>query len=412
MLLAAVFLLAGIAKLRDLPGFRTTLRDFGVPGKLADILGLPLPIAEICVGAALLFLAAAWWGAVGALAFLLSFCIAISLNLARGRRPDCRCFGQLHSAPIGSGILIRNGLLAAAAGLFVWQGRSNPGSGILAVLPRLTLAQTGALLVGGMVVGALAVEGWLVFHLARQNGRLLDRLDSLETRLDALETTPQPVGSEFPAVLASPRNTPAPNPTANPPASGKTSSRRPCCGGGRKPVSVSVPMQALPIGTTAPAFRLPNLTGDLVTLDALCTLGSPVLLLFSSPHCDECETLLPDLAQWQQEYQDRLTLVVISQGTPEENRARHAGCALENILLQRDFEIADAYHVHATPGALLIAPEGAIESSPALGAETIRAFVTWLADHEGLMELRSAFAVTAEHSANNHTLSPAMKARE
>jgi uncharacterized membrane protein YphA (DoxX/SURF4 family) len=115
MLLSAVFLVAGIAKLADLAGSRQALRDFGVPAALADLLGVLLPLAELAVAVALLLPITAWWGAVGALALLLMFVIGIGFNLARGRQPDCHCFGQLHSAPAGWPTLIRNLVLAAVA---------------------------------------------------------------------------------------------------------------------------------------------------------------------------------------------------------------------------------------------------------------------------------------------------------
>src|SRR5205807_6073500 len=92
LLLAAVFLVSGQAKLADLAGSRQALRDFGVPAALADPFGLLLPLAELAVAVALLLPAMAWWGALGALALLLLFVVGIGSNLARGRHPDCHCF--------------------------------------------------------------------------------------------------------------------------------------------------------------------------------------------------------------------------------------------------------------------------------------------------------------------------------
>src|SRR3954470_21076591 len=126
LLLCAVFLVAGLAKLADLAGSRQAMRDFGVPNKLADFFGLLLPLAEIAVAVALVLPLTAWWGAVGALALLLIFVAGIGYNLAQGRTPDCHCFGQLHSAPAGWTTLTRNLVLAGVAGLVVGFGRSMP----------------------------------------------------------------------------------------------------------------------------------------------------------------------------------------------------------------------------------------------------------------------------------------------
>ena len=67
--------------------------------------------------------------AAGTLALLPSFIVAIGVSMARGRRPDCHCFGQLHSAPIGWPALARNALLSAMAGLVILKAqRTRPPS--------------------------------------------------------------------------------------------------------------------------------------------------------------------------------------------------------------------------------------------------------------------------------------------
>ena len=52
LLLAAVFVVAGVAKLADPKGSRQAIIDFGVPAGLASPLGILLPLAElVCAGA-------------------------------------------------------------------------------------------------------------------------------------------------------------------------------------------------------------------------------------------------------------------------------------------------------------------------------------------------------------------------
>ena len=101
VVLALVFFVAGAAKLADRAGSRQALIDFGVPARLATPLGRLLPLTELAVTVALIPAATAWWGALSALVVLLVFVAGIALNLARGKKPECRCFGQLHSAPAG-----------------------------------------------------------------------------------------------------------------------------------------------------------------------------------------------------------------------------------------------------------------------------------------------------------------------
>jgi len=123
VLLAAVFFLAAVAKLADRKGARRAALEFGVPAAVATPFAFLLPLAELAVAGALLPGASARWGALGALALLLVFVAAIALNLARGRKPDCRCFGQLSSSPVGWTTLVRNGVLAGAAAFIVSQGQ-------------------------------------------------------------------------------------------------------------------------------------------------------------------------------------------------------------------------------------------------------------------------------------------------
>src|SRR5947207_14996389 len=160
LLLCVVFLIAGLAKLADLAGSRQALRDFGVPAALADPFGLLLPLAELAVAVALLLPATAWWGAMGALALLLLFVGGIGYNLARGRHPDCHCFGQLHSAPAGWPTLIRNLVLATIAGLVVVFGRNSPGLGLFDWLAALPLIQRLEVVHGLEVIALLLGEGW------------------------------------------------------------------------------------------------------------------------------------------------------------------------------------------------------------------------------------------------------------
>src|SRR5438045_8967879 len=168
LLLCVVFLIAGLAKLADLARSRQALRDFGVPAALADPFGLLLPLAELAVAVALLLPAMAWWGALGALALLLPLVGGIGYNLARGRHPDCHCFGQLHLAPAGWPTLIRNLVLAAVAGIVVIFGWSSPEPSVFDWLAPLPLSQRVEVLVGLMVLVLLLAGGWVLVCVLSQ----------------------------------------------------------------------------------------------------------------------------------------------------------------------------------------------------------------------------------------------------
>src|SRR5215208_3574986 len=180
LLLASVFVVAGVAKLVDRAGSRRAAKDFGVPTALAPALGILLSLAELAVAVALILASSAWWGAVGALVLLLLFVVGIAANLARGRKPECRCFGQLHSEPAGWKTLVRNGVLAAVAGFVVWRGYGGAGPSAVGWLAGLSTAQLLGLSVGVVLLGMVAAQWWFLLALLRQNGRLAMRVEALE----------------------------------------------------------------------------------------------------------------------------------------------------------------------------------------------------------------------------------------
>ena len=167
VLLIAVFSVAGITKLADRAGSKQGLVDFGVPASLAVPLGVLLPLAELAVAVALIPASTAWWGAVGALVLLLLFVGGISANLARGRKPECHCFGQLHSEPAGWKTLVRNGVLAAVAGFVVWWGYGGAGPSAVGWLGDLSAARIAVLIVGLAVLGLVAAQWLFLLHLLR-----------------------------------------------------------------------------------------------------------------------------------------------------------------------------------------------------------------------------------------------------
>ena len=116
ILLAIVMAGSGIGKLQDLDDSRQMVLDFGLPYPLARPVGTFLPGLELAIAVGLVVTPASAWAAWAALGLLGAFSLAVGLNMAAGRRPDCRCFGPLHVASIGWRTLTRNVLLMAIAG--------------------------------------------------------------------------------------------------------------------------------------------------------------------------------------------------------------------------------------------------------------------------------------------------------
>jgi thiol-disulfide isomerase/thioredoxin len=291
VLLAAVFAVAAFSKLADRAGTRSAVVEFGAPRLLAGPIGLLLPIVELAVAGLLLPDATASAGALGAIGLLVLFSAAIAVSLARGRTPDCHCFGQLHSSPAGGMTLARNAALAALAG-FVLVG-------------TLTFAIVAA---GAALVAAVALA---FLELLRSYGRVLVRVERVERALVDAGIDLDVDGLELVQVA---------------------------------------PEVGLAPGTPAPA-----------ALDDQLARGLPLLLVFTSPGCGPCEALLPRVAEWERDHADRLTVAV-----------------------RNDDDLHDAFEVQGTPSAVLVAPDGTIDSWVASGGDVIEALVDRVVDAPGL----------------------------
>lgn len=317
LLLAVVFALAGIGKITDRAGSRKALVDFGLPTILVAPAAVLLPLFELACALALLPSVSAWWGAVGVFAMLAVFTLAIAVNLALGRTPECHCFGQLHTERIGWNTVLRNFALAAISAFVLWQEAKHPDVSFVSAFESLNGFERGFLLLGAFA----AFQLWFSFHLLRQNGRLLLRIEALEGK-----------------------QVPSPEP----------------------------PPPGLPVNTPAPEFSLKALEGGVITLGDLAADGRSVLLAFVEPGCSHCDALLPELAQWQEEHHERVSIAVISRGKAEANRKKNGQLELRNFLLQRDRETAESYKVTVTPSAVLIT-DSHIASPVAEGIDGIRA---------------------------------------
>lgn len=318
IVLAVVFAVAGAAKLADRRGSRRAAAEFGVPARFVGLVAIGLPLAELAVASALLPARSAVWAAIGALVLLAAFCAAISINLARGRAPDCHCFGQLHSEPAGWRTLARNAALAAAATFVLIGGWSDPGLDGVAWIGRLDTP-------GALAAVALASAVALAVAAALTVGRLRMRIDALETRV-ANQVRDEPVFG-------------------------------------------------LPVGVSAPEFALRDVDGEEMTLTELRSLGKAVLLLFTDPGCGPCQALITDIVRWQEEHDDLFTAVMISGGSALDSRAKAEEHGLEFVLCDEQRMVYRAYEGAGTPSAVLIHMNSTIASPLAVGPTAVTTLV-------------------------------------
>lgn len=327
--LALVLGTAGLAKLADRAGSRQAMVGFGVPESVAGVLGMTLPALELILAVALIPAATAHVAGLAAGLLFLVFLGGVSYQLARGRRPDCHCFGQLHSKPIGPATLVRNGVLLSLAAVVAL----GPAPTWATAAARMTdLLSFQAFASGGIVLLLTLVlaGGWLVLNLARQQGRLLLRLDDLEARLSGSANRPE--------------------------------------------VAAGVD-RGLAVGVPAPRFELASLEGPNVSLDQLRAGGKPVLLVSIDPGCSPCTALIPELALWQRVHAEALTVAVLTRGSADANRRKLGAHQLSEVLLQQGQEVTEQYHAVATPSAVLVDPQGRIAAPLAAGPAEIRRLV-------------------------------------
>jgi peroxiredoxin len=344
LILAAVFAVSGISKLFDLSGSQAAMRSFGVPERFTRAGGIALPIAELVIAVLLIPTATARWGALLALILLAVFIAGISYSLSRGRKFDCHCFGQLTTSEIGPPTLIRNAVLAVLAAFVVISGfaNNNPGPGLTDVFRGLSAFEWVMLVIGVILLAALAGVSWLLVHLLGQNGRLLVRLDRIEAALEDADI-------EIPAADEDDED------------------------------DVDEE-EGLAFGAPAPAFSLSGLYGETMTLDALRAAEKPVLLIFTDPGCGPCNAMMGDVGKWQRDLSEKLTIAVVTRGSLEDNRNKAKQNNLTHVLMQQDNEVADAYETFGTPTAVLVRPDGTIGSAPAGGAQRIRTLVKQAAE--------------------------------
>jgi len=335
LVLATVFGAAGAAKVSGREGIRVTAAAFGVPAGLTGPVTLALPAAELLIAAALIPASSAALAGWAALALLAVFSASVAITLARGKRPDCYCFGQFTTAPIGWRTLARNVALAAVAA-FVAVGGWPDGGASLGGLGTSRVATVAA--VTALALAVIVDTALVVLLLGLRGGGPRGRDQAAGPAPGPAPATASPV-----AVAALPAGT-----------------------------------TALPAGAAAPEFEVAGADGTLMTLTGLRSAGRPVLLIFTDPDCGTCRSLLPDVAAWQAGYRERFTAALISRRPVLTSAGAAAHPRLTHVGVQRDREVAVAYAYAGTPSAVVVSADGRIASRVAAGPDGVRALAASL----------------------------------
>src|SRR5918995_2497533 len=433
LVLAAVFTIAGVAKLADLKGSRQAIIDFGVPSAIAAPLGLLLPLAELTVAATLLPASTAWWGALGALALLSVFVVGITYNLARGLvlfllagqwwfvvhllRQNGRLLVRLEAV---EATLAEGGRVVAPSvnGTPVDQAEGLP---VGSVAPEFGLSglhgetlTLEALRSSGKPMMALftdpgcgpcnamlpEVGRWQQEHANKLTLALISRGEVEENKIKAQEhgltnvlvqkdwevSESYEVRGTPSAVLISPDGK-----IASPVAGGEEGIRSLLSyavgQGAQLPMQPHQPQtQGQPCpncgkvhaaAPTVPAAReigepAPEVKlADLegTTVELKDFKGQETLVLFWNPGCGFCQQMLPEIKQWEENRPEGAPKLLFVSAGTEE--ANRDMKLSSKVVLDQQFAAGRAFGASGTPSAVLVDAEGKIASEVAVGAPAV-----------------------------------------
>jgi peroxiredoxin len=323
--LSLTFGLSAAAKWLERADLPSALVQIGVRERWSAPIAKLLAPIELVLAVGLLLRTTAWAASIAATVLLVAFTAVVVTNLARGRHPDCHCFGALSRGAIGWRTLLRNAFLACMAVWLVAKHSSAPVTRLLesSVSPGIRSFLVALLFLAGIL---LTAQGWVLWHLLRKYGEVLLRLRSLESG--------KPDQSY--------RRTSAP-------------------GHGRQ----------LTVGSSAPNFVLPSVNGRNLTLADLTSAGKPTLLVFADADCPPCRALLPRLSQWQHDYSETITIAIISNTTSGGFATEVSDYGLTNVAIEDNRSVADAFDARVTPSAVVVGPDRRVWSGLAQGEPQI-----------------------------------------
>lgn len=334
LLLLVVFLVAGIGKLLDREGSEKALRDFEIPEPLVKPFAASLPWLEIAVAAGILFTPVSWYSAIGAAVLLLGFTAGMLWQMKKGNAPDCHCFGQIHSEPVSLKSIGRNAVLLALAIVLVAVGPGFQGTDVVGSGPFVSGENSMQLMLGLAIVGLLVAMVFILKKISDQQVQIMRRIEILDL-----------VANE-----------------------GKEVTRE----------EAQQPQAGLPIGSPLPAFTVEDGDGNRVDSSEILDEGTPALLMFVSPTCHPCESLIPDMDSWNSEIGDAMDVILISTGDWNENVEKFGDLRSGMLYIQEERSVSELLGAQWTPTAIFIDSKGAIASRNAVGDSAIRELVAGL----------------------------------
>lgn len=330
LLLSGVLAFSGVMKLIDAGNGVEAVTGLGVPAKVARPVATVLPYVELALAALLVVLADRALLIVTVLATLLflAFTVAVLVQLARGQRPPCHCFGALSAEPIGWSTGVRNVLLTglAVAAVFTSAGFD----GVIASLFDLNEISLAIVVVAVVVVAALTALWSTVQRLRGEIGTL--RTNLIEVR--------------------------------------------------------GLAMSGSGDGVAIPSVLIHDVEGRDVHLEEASSRRAQ-LLVFVSPNCVACHELVPLFPPTREQLGGEVDLKLISLSSAAA-ALEEFGDQAEHIWIDEQGKAKDALGIIGTPGAVLLGVNGMIAAGPAHGAPEIAALIQTVAQAIGVNMMAGA----------------------
>jgi methylamine dehydrogenase accessory protein MauD len=128
------------------------------------------------------------------------------------------------------------------------------------------------------------------------------------------------------------------------------------------PVGALMLNRGLAVGEQAPAIDVVDLHGANLRLGAPRTDGKSVLLLFVSPTCPVCKSLLPIVKSSGRDERDWLDIILASDGNTDEHRDYVRANGLGGIPYVLSAPLGMAYQVSRLPFAALLDEAGVLRA--------------------------------------------------
>jgi hypothetical protein len=315
--LGGVFVVAGLMKRGRTAALAKTMRDFGLPAATSGPAAALLPWAEIALGVMALVNLYGVLASAVLLCLLGAFTVAIAINLVRGRRPACNCFGDLSSTPITWWLVGRNVALAGLA-VLVCAAPETSARALVRAMASSAALPTGAFVWLLGLSGIVCLQSLVVVWVAARHGSVLQRLEAMDQ--EAAQ--------------------------------------------GRRPV----------LQMPAPPFQVRDSAGRAVGLDDLLARGHDLLLLFVDAGCSSCADLMTEVERWQRELDGHLSIVVITkQVDVSEWNGRYAG--VRDVFVQDNHKVSNLYGIHGTPAAVFVRRDGVWAGPASFGRAAIMELV-------------------------------------